>query len=369
MMTKSPTSQPPEPPKQPAVIDSMAQDWFLLMTSGQPSDHDRADFRCWLSENPQHRQAYNELSDLWADIDNLQDAFAPSTETSKDNSRSITVNKVDNLTTSAETHYPSPAWDAKQRPARKSMVRNTFWGGAIAACLALLLVNAPTISTHWLSDHRTAAGEQARIELPDGSIAWLNTDTAIDVRYNDGRREVALLRGEAQFDVQKNPSRPFVVSANKGQSTALGTLYTVRKQDDAVLVIVSEGSVEVVSPLAKAEGSISDSAAHGRVVLKHGEQARYNTGEPPGTAEQAQTAVDLAWRKGFIAIRNLPLADALTEIGRYHPGRIVLLADADKLQPVTARLAINSLDNGLDALAATQGLKVTRLTDYLVLVR
>lgn len=59
-----------------------------------------------------------------------------------------------------------------------------------------------------MSDHHTAVGEQARIELPDGSIAWLNTDTAIDVRYSENRREIVLLKGEAQFDVQKIPDRP-----------------------------------------------------------------------------------------------------------------------------------------------------------------
>jgi transmembrane sensor len=231
------------------------------------------------------------------------------------------------------------------------------------------VINALSTSTHWMSDHHTAVGEQSRIELPDGSIAWLNTDTAIDVRYSEGRREIALLQGEAQFDVQKNPNRPFVVSANVGQSTALGTIYAVRKNDDAVLVTVTEGSVEVVSPLAKHENSVSSSAAQGRVVLQHGEQTRYTAGAPPGAAEKAHTAVDLAWLKGFIVIRNQPLADALAEIDRYHPGRILLLADAEILEPVTARLAINSVDNGLDALAATQGLKVTRLTDYLVLIR
>lgn len=136
-----------------------------------------------------------------------------------------------------------------------------------------------------------------------------------------------------------------------------------------MLVTVTEGRVEVVSPLSDSSGATTQRAAQGSVVLKHGEQTRYTTGAPPSAVDKVHTATELAWRNGFIAIRNQPLADALAEIDRYHPGRIVLLADTGKLQPVTARLAINSVDNGLDALAATQGLKVTRLTDYLVLVR
>jgi transmembrane sensor len=347
---------PPEPHSHQAEIDSIAQDWFLVMTSGKPSNHDRKRFQQWLEESPQHRQAYNELTELWDGIDGLQSAFVASASEPNGDVNAPTADKVVQLTDTT-------------RPARQKItIKRKFWSGAIAACLALLMINASNLSTHWMSDHRTAVGEQAQVQLPDGSVAWLNTDTAIDVRYSDTRREIVLLQGEAQFDVQKKPSRPFVVTADQGQSTALGTLYAVRKSADSVRVTVTEGTVEVVSLLAEATTTAKDSNVQGRVILHQGEQTHYTAGHAPAAAEKAHAA-NLAWRQGYIAIRNQQLAEALKEIDRYHPGRIVLMADTEKLQAVTARLAIHSVDNGLDALAATQGLKVTRLTDYLVLIR
>ena len=70
-----------------------------------------------------------------------------------------------------------------------------------------------------------------------------------------------------------------------------------------------------------------------------------------------------------IAIRNLPLAAALAEIGRYRPGRIVLLGNGARYTPVTARLSLSDVEGGIDALAATHGLTVTRVTDLLLIVR
>ena len=76
-----------------------------------------------------------------------------------------------------------------------------------------------------------------------------------------------------------------------------------------------------------------------------------------------------AWRDGVVAVEGLAFERALAEIDRYRPGRILLWTDGSALEPVTLRLSIAALDEGLDALAATHGLTVTRVTDYLVILR
>ncbi len=70
--------------------------------------------------------------------------------------------------------------------------------------------------------------------------------------------------------------------------------------------------------------------------------------------------------------KNYPpehLAEALAEIGRYRGGMIVLMGNAPRYGAVTARVALADLDGGIDAIAATHGLTVTRLTNYLMIVR
>jgi len=231
----------------------------------------------------------------------------------------------------------------------------------------LFVIAAPELTTRLNADHLTGVGQQARVALPDGSVAWLNTDTAIDVDYEGDGRHIELLRGEAQFEVVPDPARPFAVDAHRGRSTALGTVFAVRVQDpQEATVTVTEGRVEVISPVGRGAGTSTDPTA--RAVLTADEQVAYREGAAPGPVVRAP-AKALAWRDGVIAIEGLPFAEALAEIDRYRPGRILLLADTTRLEPVTARVSLDALDRGLEALAATHDLTVTRLTDYLVLIR
>lgn len=347
--------QAPGPHNQRHPIDDAAQDWFLLLTSGAPTEDDRVRFDVWRAADPRHNEAYDELCTLWNDIDGLRDAFAPP-------GASLRTQPV------AEEKAASPA--APTLPQRKKGFyvnrRHVIWGTLAAACVVLFLAVTPDIAMHLLADHKTAVGKQAHIALPDGSIAWLNTNTAIAVEYAEGRRQISLLQGEAQFQVAKDAARPFAVMARKGQTTALGTLFMIHAEQTRVAVTVSEGTVEVASPVG---GSGAQAAQAETAIVGAGQQVRYREGAAPGRAHDVDAAAATAWRDGFIAIKNLPLTDALAEIDRYRPGRIVLLANTDELEPVTARLSIAAIDNGLAALAATQGLTLTRLTDYLVLVR
>ncbi|MFV0453820.1 MAG: FecR family protein [Pseudomonas sp.] len=344
------------------LIDDQALDWFVLMSSGTPTAEQQVRFQGWLTADPRHQAAYDELDTLHADIDGLRHVFAPPVKQAAKPPRANA--QVDVGQERPGSVAPLP----EHRPSRSRRSTKNLWMGGLAACFALFVFNLPQLMPGLLADYHTAVGARAKIDLPDGSVAWLNTDSAIDVNYSEDRRQVVLLRGEAQFEVAKIPGRPFSVNASGGRSTALGTVYAVRKEGDDVVVTVTEGTVEVVSPLPDSV-SADQALSRSRVVLTRDQQVRYHEGEPPGQMAEGNSKAQLAWRQGFIDIRDRPLAEALAEINRYYPGRIVLLADTGKLQPVTARLSIASVANGLDALVSTQGLKVTRLTDYLVLVR
>jgi len=334
-----------------AAIDEAAQDWFLTLADETATAADHARFAAWRDADPRHKAAYQEVCALWADVGALGDAFArPPSPGSRAQSAAI-----------------SPLRSASTQRSPVHGRRHAF-GAGIAACLVLLfLIAAPELTTRLAADHLTGVGQQARVALPDGSVAWLNTDTAIDVDYDGDDRRIELLRGEAQFEVGHDPARPFAVNAHRGRATALGTVFAVRRQDpQETTVTVTEGRVEVVSPADLGAGASTDT--RGRAVLTAGEQVAYREGAAPGPVQRAP-AKALAWRDGVIAVEGLPFAEALAEIDRYRPGRIVLLADAAQLEPVTARVSITALDRGLDALAATHDLTVTRLTDYLVLIR
>jgi transmembrane sensor len=165
--------------------------------------------------------------------------------------------------------------------------------------------------------------------------------------------------------VQKDASRPFDVVAVDGRTTAVGTAFAVKDVEASATITVTEGIVSVTSP-----DTASGSAADGNgTLVEAGQQVSYRRGAAPERVVVLDSGATTAWRHGAIVIRNWPLAEALSEIGRYHTGRIVLLGDASRYGSVTARLALTDLDGGIDALAATHGLSVTRVTDYLMIIR
>ncbi|MGQ9370203.1 FecR family protein [Azospirillum sp. ST 5-10] len=319
-------------------VDDAAQDWFLRLSSGDVAEADRRAFAAWREADPRHAAAYAEIEGLWHEVAPLEAAFAPRGR--------------------AGPRQEAPAVGRQRaRPWR----RPTLAAGVAGACLALLVTTGIVQPMGMLADHYSGIGHRHVLTLPDGTVAHLNTDTAIDVAYSPGLRQVRLLRGEAYFEVRKDAARPFEVAAEGGRTTAVGTAFVVRDAGAAAVVTVAEGTVRVDSPAA--------AGVERGVLVTAGQQVRYGAGDRPGTVRTLDPATETAWLRGQIVIRNRPLADALAEIGRYRAGRIVLLRDGSDLQPVTARVALDDLDGGIDALAATHGLSVTRLTPYLVILR
>lgn len=314
-----------------------AQEWFLRLACGAPAESDLAAFRAWHDADAGHRAAFAEVRELWNDLGDLQPALA------------------------APPAMSAAADLAAARRSRRPRPRAVL-GGLLAACLALVAVFAADLPTRFSADFRTAVGERARIALPDGSTAYLNTDSAIALDYSEERRRVTLLRGEAVFEVSKDPVRPFDVEALGGRATALGTAFALRRQDEDAVVTVIEGRVGVASP-AGAEDLPPV------VRLRHDQQVSYRRGAAPGPVIAVDAAAVAPWRRGLIVIEALPLSDALAELDRYHPGRILLLGGAGREERVTARIAFDDIEGGLRALAAVHGLKVTHVTDYLVIVR
>lgn len=304
----------------PDPIGDAAQDWLLLFATGTPSADDLARFEAWRAADPRHRAAYDEARALWNDIDDLQPAFAA--------------------------------------PPRRRRGRAVA-GGLIAAGILVAVMAAQPLLRSLLADYRTTVGQQTAVTLPDGSTAYLNTDTAIDVAFDAARRRVTILRGEALFEVVKDPARPFDVVAVEGRATAVGTAFAVRDLDEAATVTVVEGAVRVTSPAGIGEGAL----------VEAGQQLAYRRGEAPGRAAKLDPTDATAWRRGAITIRDRTLPEALREIERYRPGRIVLLGDASRFQPVTARISLKDIDGGISALAATHRLSVVHVTDYLVILR
>lgn len=232
---------------------------------------------------------------------------------------------------------------ASMRPSRRSLLTG---GGAVAAALAGGAVFLTTRSQRL----NTRLGEIRRVPLSDGSLVAINTTTALDVTMKPKARQILLRRGEAWFQVAKDPERPFVVSAGRVRVRAVGTAFSVRRNGDDVDVMVTEGVVETWT-----EGQSGP-----RQRLSAGNRIQLIGYDAPVVAESpSEIERSLAWRNGEIALDGESLGDAASQFNRYN-GRQIVIDDVDLARERFVGLfRTNEPESFAAAVAATIGATVS----------
>lgn len=312
-----------------ADIDAAAAAWAARVDRGPLSDADQAALEAWAAADPRRAGAYAKALAVSAHLDRargLGTDFAPA------------------------AHPVAKAVDRRRLLAT---------GGLLAAAS---VVGAIGYGANSLRGRvTTAKGDIRRAPLADGSAVTLNTDTAIRAAFNDKIRRVELLRGEALFDVAKDPARPFVVMAGDVRVRAVGTSFTVRTHADGqVGVVVREGVVEVWR--GSSGNPVRMAAAHAVQVAAGGALAPTTVGS---------VAVDraLAWRQGQIDLDGLTLGQAAAEFARYSDRRIVIDDPAVAALKMTGLFSASDPDGFARAAALSLGLTAIPQADGVALSR
>lgn len=312
-----------------ADIDAAAAAWAARVDRGPLSDEDQAALEAWAAADPRRAGAYAKALAVSAHLDRargLGTDFAPS------------------------SHPAAKAVDRRRLLAT---------GGMLAAASVIGAVGYGASSLR--GRVTTAKGDIRRAPLADGSAVTLNTDTAIRSAFSDKIRRVELLRGEALFDVAKDPARPFVVVAGDVRVRAVGTSFTVRtRADGQVDVIVREGVVEVW------RGTDGKPV---RLAAAHAVQVANAGGIVPATV--GATAVDraLAWRQGQIDLDGMTLGQAAAEFARYSDRRIVIDDPRVASLKMTGLFSASDPDGFARAAALSLGLTATPQPDGVALSR
>lgn len=195
-------------------------------------------------------------------------------------------------------------------------------GGAIAAGLAAF----GFAGWAWLrrGHFQTRKGEVRQMALQDGSVVTLNTASRVAMRLSAERREFSLLEGEVLFDVAKDRSRPFIVTAGDTQIRVLGTSFIVRAlPGEPVQVLVREGVVDV-RRTDRETLPPRRLLANMRAVSP---MEMPDDGHPMIAVDavpEAEVRRALAWRDGHIDFEGETLGQAVTEFTRYTDTRIVV---------------------------------------------
>ena len=313
------------------AIDRRAAQWVARRDRGELSADEQAQLDCWLAADPRHLGAWTRAEAVYAHFDRasaLGDNFDPALFA-----------------------------QGSAGPARPARRRFLYWAGAaMAASAAGIAFHAwpqRTISTR--------LGEVLRVPLEDGSVVTLNSDSAIRVAFQQSRRLLRLIRGEALFEVAHDASRPFVVRAAHTSIVATGTRFSVQLAAAAAIeVLVSEGSVEL---------DVDSDAAHVRPVA-----VPANTLAKAGDSHIATQALApmeisrrLAWRDGMISFDGDTLAAAAAQFARYSKQRIIIDDPAVAQRPVVGLYAANDPAGFARSVALSMNLEASRKGDRIYL--
>ncbi len=305
------------------VADREAAEWHVRLGERPLSAATLSEFRAWRAAT-ENADAYRRLETLWRAAGALS-------------------GDADVQGLARETLRSSRTPSARPRKVVASL----------AAVIAILAIAAVSFFV-WLPSrgmYMTAVGEQQTVQLADGSEVRLDTDTRIRVQLTGTERRVLLVRGQALFVVAHDLDRPFRVTAGETVVTALGTTFDVRREAAGAKVVLVDGSVAVVDGVS---GSRSWRLAPGQQV---------ETTKPDAAPVAVDAALATSWSQGRLVFSRTPLREAVAEVNRYLPRKIIL--DAGLTESVSVNGVFRAGDREAFVAAATDlfGLEASEQPD------
>jgi len=313
----------PGMPPQDASPEDQAEYW-LVQLDAQPRDPQvQIAFVRWYDADPAHAEAYANAELLWQSFDLLAATAVEQTPAPQ-----------------PETPEPEPS---SERHSESSRSPGRWKGWALAACLLLSIGTGIGVGGWQIqqADLQPAMGSVQRYQLEDGSTLFADSESRIDLAFDESERLLYLKKGRLFVDVAKD-GRPLMVVAGDSRITAMGTQFSVHRLgdgQDSVNVAVQESRVQV-----SVSGQQQDLKAGQQVWLtEDGLQAPQPLGKQQG----------LAWRKGLLVARNRPLELVLAELNRYHPDHLLILDAALAAEQINTVLNLQKPQQALVALLAS----------------
>lgn len=165
----------------------------------------------------------------------------------------------------------------------------------------------------------TPNGGEYRVTLSDGTQVLLNAASTLSypAEFGSKKREVTL-EGEAYFEVEKDPKRPFIVKTAKQHIEVLGTSFNINayKNETTTKTTLLTGSVRV--------NALADSRPSGvGRVLKPNQQSVVSDQQTEVTVNNIDPESAIAWKNGLFNFHGLSIDEALKQVERWYDIRIV----------------------------------------------
>jgi transmembrane sensor len=284
------------------AIVERAHEWYLGLPTAGPDE--RAAFVEWLKASPRNaeeflivRAVYYEFEGpaYGADID-VEALLAE---------HPGNVVPLDRGVATGTAALPDRADHRSSRKRLRWLLPATALAAVVAGVALLTGTGLSLFDT--AERYATSLGEIRTIPLPDGSEVQLNTQSTVRVVFDDTRREIQLLKGEALFTVARDSARPFSVHAGDVVIQALSTQFNVYRHLEITTVSVLEGRV-----------AVADKTVTQMQVVEAGKAVEVTPKGHVGPLKKVDEAKVIAWRDKRLVFHTDRLEDIVNEFNRYN---------------------------------------------------
>jgi ferric-dicitrate binding protein FerR (iron transport regulator) len=235
--------------------------WSLasLKLSGEASPEELAELNEWLDQDPDRVLRLEVYTNIWRQKH-------PGLPVNNERAYNRHLQRLSNHLAAPVLQYDSPLplsdpatsqeESAAARAAPRRWLRPFLIAMATAAAVmlgALLLpypfgrtgIRKEALANNTVS---TRPGSRSKIQLPDGTQVWLNSDSRLTYNQNfPGESREVQLTGEAYFDVAKDKNHPFLIHTSAIDIKVLGTSFNVRSYENEknTETALFQGSVQV----------------------------------------------------------------------------------------------------------------------------
>jgi transmembrane sensor len=316
-------------------------DLAIRYISGKINDVEKEEFERWLRESPDNLQQLDEFKETWQLTGKAFNDYEPDAIQAWDTVRNRTVSKINS------------------RHSRHLSI------GLLKIAASVLLIIALGVSARqvytWSQQEEwvtyTSSNAITLVSLSDKSKVWLNANSELIVpRIFKGDNRKVHLKGEAYFEVVKNPKKPFVVYSQRTVTKVLGTSFNLnaRLKDSSVSLFVVTG--KVLFALNK----------NREVILTPGQNGIINLAKSTISKEVFNNNNCVAWKTGVLQFKNTPLDKLCTTLSEYYRVKI----DPGVLKSKKEYFFTGSFENKpllevLNIIEITLGIKFNRSGDEL----
>jgi transmembrane sensor len=221
-------------------------DLLTRYLAGEVSEAETRSVHDWKDVSKENQKQFKELQEVWNFLDN----------TSVEN----------NIDIDAE-------WDYLNKKILKDQPKGSFINfRSVIRIAAAIIIGMGILFYGWNSLNqksiKTQIAQSREITLPDGSLVTLNAGSRLTYPRNFGKESRLVgLKGEAFFEVKKNPAKPFIIQLEGAEIKVLGTSFNVKAYAnmEKIEVTVKEGKVSLYEKNKEAR----------QIIATTGEKAEY----------------------------------------------------------------------------------------------